>query len=63
MISELYLSHAFALFDLTDDIENQGNIPIDQLQSVMCGAIGNLKQIDMDKWEEFIEDFDENKDR
>mmetsp|Transcript_8592 Transcript_8592/g.13302 ORF Transcript_8592/g.13302 Transcript_8592/m.13302 type:complete len:171 (+) Transcript_8592:1955-2467(+) len=63
MISELYLRHAFDLFDLTDDIENAGNIPIDQLRSVMCGAIGNLKKIDIEKWEEFIEEFDENKDR
>ena len=63
MISELYLSHAFDLFDLTDDLENAGNIPIDQLRTVMCGAIGNFKKIDMDKWEEFIEEFDENKDR
>ena len=29
----------------------------------MCGAIGNLKKVDMDKWDEFIEEFDENKDR
>jgi len=31
MISDLYLSHAFDLFDLGDDIENAGQIPIDML--------------------------------
>ena len=31
MISDLYLSHAFDLFDLNDDSENAGQIPIEQL--------------------------------
>ena len=31
MISDLYLRHAFDLFDLNDDVDNAGNIPIDQL--------------------------------
>lgn len=31
MISDLYLSHAFDLFDLNDDSDNAGQIPIEQL--------------------------------
>ena len=60
MISELYLRQAFDLFDLSD--ENQGQIPIDLLQSVMCSAISSKKKIEFEQWEEFVETFDENKD-
>lgn len=63
MISDLYLSHAFDLFDLNDDSENAGQIPIEQLQSVMCGAISTKNKIDIEQWEDFIDKFDENKDR
>ena len=63
MISDLYLSHAFDLFDLDDDIQNAGQIPINMLQSVMCGAISSKKKIQKEEWEDFIEKFDENKDR
>ena len=63
MISDLYLRHAFDLFDLSDDIENEGNIPIDMLQSVMCGAISSKNKISKEQWGEFVEKFDENKDR
>ena len=63
MISDLYLSHAFDLFDLNDDSENAGQIPIEQLQSVMCGAISTKNKIEIEQWEEFIDRFDENKDK
>ena len=63
MISDLYLSHAFDLFDLNDDSENAGQIPIEQLQSVMCGAISTKNKIEIEQWEEFIDHFDENKDK
>ena len=62
MISDLYLRHAFYLFDLGDDIEKEGLIPIDMLQSIMCGAIGSKKKISNEQWGDFVEKFDENKD-
>ena len=63
MISDLYLSHAFDLFDLNDEADYEGQIPVEQLQSVMCGAISTKNKIDLEQWEEFIEKFDENKDK
>jgi Ca2+-binding EF-hand superfamily protein len=63
MISDLYLSHAFDLFDLNDDLENAGQIPIEQLQSVMCGAISTKKKISIEQWQSFIQKFDENNDK
>ena len=63
MISDLYLSYAFYLFDLNDDIEKAGQIPIEMLQSVMCGAISTKNKIAVEEWEDFIEKFDENHDK
>lgn len=63
IISDLYLKHAFDLFDLNDDQENAGQIPIEQLQSVMCVAISTKQKITIHQWENFIEKFDENKDK
>ena len=63
MISDLYLRYAFDLFDLSDDLEKAGEIPLMLLQNVMCGAISTKKKIELDEWEDFIEKFDENKDK
>ena len=63
MISDLYLRYAFDLFDLNDEADKAGEIPMVMLQNVMCGAISTKKKIDLDEWEDFIEKFDENKDR
>jgi hypothetical protein len=54
MISDLYLSHAFDLFDLEDDIQNAGHVLIEVVQSVMCGAFSSKTKIDKEKWEEFV---------
>lgn len=63
MISDLYLKHAFDVFDLEDDLENIGSIPINLVQSAMCNAITNLKRkILPEEWEDFVKKFDENND-
>lgn len=38
-VSDLYLKHAFELFNFYDDFDNDGYIPLEMLQSVMCWAI------------------------
>jgi hypothetical protein len=48
MISDLYLRYAFDLFDLNDDAEKAGEIPLVMLQNVLCGAISTKKRIDND---------------
>ena len=64
MISDLYLKHAFDLFDLGDDLENIGSIPINLVQSAMCNSVTNLKRkILPEEWEDFVKKFDENNDQ
>ena len=48
MISDLYLKHAFDLFNLGDESEDNGSIPISLLQSVMCGTISTKKRIEFE---------------
>lgn len=60
-ISDLYLKHAFELFDF--GFGEDGSIPIDMLQHVMCGAISTKKKITHEEWIEYIEKYDENQDR
>ena len=55
MISDLYLRQAFELFNMNDDSDAQGSIPIYLLQSVMCGAISTKKRIELEQWEDFIQ--------
>ena len=62
MISDLYLKHAFDLFDLGDDLDNIGSIPIDMVQSAMCNAITSKKKITFLQWEDFVKKFDANND-
>jgi hypothetical protein len=45
MISDLYLKQAFDLFDLGDDLENIGSIPIYMVQSAMCNSITSKRKI------------------
>jgi hypothetical protein len=63
MISEIYLRHAFDLFNMSDDVDSKGSIPIHLLQSVMCSAISTKRRIESEQWEEFVEQFDENNDQ
>jgi Ca2+-binding EF-hand superfamily protein len=62
LISDLYLKHAFDLFDLGDDLDNIGSIPINLVQSAMCNAITSKKKITIEEWEDFVMKFDENND-
>lgn len=62
MISDLYLKHAFDLFDLGDDLEHIGSIPINLVQSAMCNSITSKRKIQPEEWEDFVKKFDENND-
>ena len=48
MISDLYLRHAFEMFDFSDNNDNPGKIPIHDLQTVMCGAVSSRVKIDFE---------------
>jgi len=63
MISDLYLKHAFDLFDLGDDLEHIGSIPINLVQSAMCNSITSKRKIQPEEWEDFVKKFDENNDQ
>lgn len=62
MISDLYLKYAFDLFDLTDDLDNIGSIPINLVQSAMCNAISSKRKITFEEWEDFVKKYDANND-
>jgi len=63
MISDMYLKQAFDLFDLGDDLENIGSIPIYMVQSAMCNSITSKRKIEIEEWEDFVKKFDENNDQ